>query len=77
MTQGRIESYHRAMKNVVKPEPHYYTWELGKAIEEWVHHYNDERYNESLDNVTPADVFEGRRNDVLDQRALANAIILT
>ena len=29
--------------------------------------------HESLDNVTPADVFEGRRNDILDQRALVKA----
>jgi hypothetical protein len=32
-----------------------------------------ERYHEPLDNVTPADVFEGRRNEILDQRALVKA----
>jgi hypothetical protein len=32
-----------------------------------------ERYHEPLDNVTPADVFEGRRNEILDQRALEKA----
>ena len=37
---------------------------------DWVQHYNYERYHESLDNVTPADVFEGRRNEILDQRAI-------
>jgi transposase InsO family protein len=73
MTQGKIERYHRSMKNVVKLEHYYFPWELEHAIEEWVHHYNHERYHESLDNVTPADVYEGRRNDVLDQRAKVKA----
>ena len=69
MTQGKIERYHRSMKNVVKLENYYYPWELEKAIAEWLDHYNHERYHESLDNVTPADVYEGRRNDILDKRA--------
>ena len=69
-TQGKIERYHRSMKNVVKLEHYYYPWELEKAIAEWVDYYNHERYHESLDNVTPADVYEGRRNDILDQRAI-------
>lgn len=70
MTQGKIERYHRSMKNVVKLEHYYFPWELEKAIADWVEHYNHERYHESLDNVTPADVYYGRRNDILDQRAI-------
>ena len=69
-TQGKIERYHRSMKNVIKLEHYYFPWELEKAIAGWVNHYNHERYHESLDNVTPADVYEGRRNDILDQRAI-------
>jgi putative transposase len=70
MTQGKIERYHRSMKNVVKLENYYFPWELEHAIAEWVAHYNHERYHESLDNVTPADVYNGRRNEILDRRSI-------
>ena len=58
------------MKNVVKLEHYYFPWELEKAIAEWEEHYNHERYHGSLDNVTPADVYYERRNDILNQRAI-------
>jgi len=70
MTQGKIESYHRSMKNVVKLEHYYFPWELEHAIGEWVEHYNHERNHESLNNVTSADVYFGRANEILDQRAM-------
>ena len=73
MTQGKIERYHRSMKNVVKLEHYYFPWELENAIAEWVAHYNHDRYHESLDNVTPADVYNGRRNDILDRRSMIKA----
>ncbi len=77
MTQGKIERYHRSMKNVVKLEHYYFPWELENAIADWVEHYNHERYHESLDNVTPADVYNGRRNDILDRRSMIKARTLT
>jgi len=76
-TQGKIERYHRSMKNVVKLEHYYYPWELEQAISKWVEHYNHDRYHESLDNVTPADVYEGKRNEILDQRAAVKYRTLT
>ena len=76
-TQGKIERYHRSMKNVVKLEHYYYPWELEKAIAEWVEHYNHERYHESLDNVTPVGVYECRRNDILDQRTVVKSRTMT
>ena len=70
MTQGKIERYHRSMKNVIKLGNFYYPWELEKAIADWVQHYNHERYHESLDNVTSAKVYHGRQEKFLDQRAI-------
>lgn len=48
------------MKNVVKLHNYYCPQELVKAIEQYVHFYNNKRYNESLDNLTPADIYYGR-----------------
>ena len=77
MTQGKIERDHRSMMNVVKLENDYFPWELEQAIGEFVEHDNHHRYRESLDNVTPADMFFGRHRDILscreriEQRTLA------
>jgi len=68
MTQGKIERYHRSMKNVVKLDNYYSPWELERAIARFVEHYNHRRYHESLQNVTPADVFAGRRAEILTRR---------
>lgn len=69
-TQGKIERYHRSMKSVVKLNTFYFPWELEQAIADFVAYYNHERYHESLDNVTPADVFFGRHQEVLTQREI-------
>jgi transposase InsO family protein len=67
-TQGKIERYHRTMKNVVKLENYYFPWELEAALRDFVAYYNNERYHESLDNVTPADAYFGRRYKILSER---------
>ena len=54
MTQGKIERYHRSMKNVVKLENYYSPWELERAIARFVEAYNHRRLHEALQNVTPA-----------------------
>lgn len=67
-TQGKIERYHRSMKNVVKLDHYYCPEELKGALKEFVHYYNYQRYHESLDNVTPADVYFGKREQILRRR---------
>lgn len=68
MTQGKIERWHRSMKNVIKLQNYYSPSELEQAITEWVEYYNNERYHESLKNVTPADVYFGRDKEILKKR---------
>jgi putative transposase len=48
----------------------YFPWELEQAIADFVAHYNSQRYYESLDNVTPADMFFRRHKEVLTQREI-------
>jgi transposase InsO family protein len=67
-TQGKIERYHRSIKNVVKLEHYHFPWQLETAIRDFVAYYNNERYHESLENVTPADVYHGRHREVLSER---------
>ena len=67
-TQGKIERYHRTMKNVVKLQHYYFPWELEAALRDFVAYYNNERYHESLDNVTPADAYFGRRYKIVSER---------
>lgn len=69
MTQGKIERYHRSLKNVICLENHYFPWQLEQAIAAFVAHYNNQRFHEALNNVTPADVYFGRAKDILSQRA--------
>ncbi|MCH8327044.1 MAG: transposase [Candidatus Marinimicrobia bacterium] len=42
-TQGKIERYHRTMKNVVKLDHYYLPRELKEAIGRFVTHYNNDQ----------------------------------
>lgn len=68
MTQGKIERFHRSMKNIVKLQNYYFPSGLEQAISEFMVFYNHERFHESLDNLTPADVYFGRKEEVLSRR---------
>jgi len=56
------------MKNQVLLENYYLPGELKTRISKFVDYYNDERYHESLNNLTPADVYYGRGQSILDRR---------
>ncbi len=67
-TQGKIERWHRSMKNQILLNHYYLPGELQEQLQHFVNYYNHERYHESLDNLTPADIFYGRGQTILDQR---------
>ena len=48
------------------PELAYYFCpsELEKTIDEWVKYYNERRFHESLDNLTPRDVYLGQGEEI-------------
>jgi transposase InsO family protein len=68
MTQGKIERYHRSMKNLILLDLYYSPEELSKRIGEWVGYYNNIRYHEAIDNVTPRDKYFGRDQEILERR---------
>lgn len=68
MTQGKIERFHRSMKNVILLQNYYSPSGLEKALVEFVEYYNNERYHESLENLTPADIYFGKFEEVLTRR---------
>ena len=67
-TQGKIERWHQTMKNSVLLEHYFLSGELERQIGTFVEYYNNERYHESIGNLTPADVYFGRAEQILKQR---------
>ena len=67
-TQGKIERWHRTLKNRILLENHYLPGDLQARIEAFVTHYNHQRCHESLSNLTPADVYFGRGQTILIER---------
>ncbi|HEX5866016.1 MAG TPA: integrase core domain-containing protein, partial [Casimicrobiaceae bacterium] len=68
MTQGKIERWHQTLKNCILLENYYLPGDLEEQIETFVADYNHRRYHESIDNLTPADVYFGRGQTILLQR---------
>jgi transposase InsO family protein len=68
MTQGKIERWHQTLKNRILLENYYLPGDLQAQIEAFVADYNHRRYHESIDNLTPADVYFGRGQTILLQR---------
>ena len=68
-TQGKIERWHQTLKNRILLENHYLPGALEEQVGAFVERYNYVRPYESLSNLTPADVYHGRGEAILAERA--------
>jgi transposase InsO family protein len=67
-TQGKIERWHQTLKNRILLENYFFQEDLEAQIAAFVEYYNHRRYHESLNNLTPADVYFGRGQTILLER---------
>jgi transposase InsO family protein len=67
-TNGKLERFHETLKArlnlLVFPSPE----ALRAAMAEFIEFYNHRRYHEGIGNVAPADVYYGRREEILKRR---------
>jgi transposase InsO family protein len=68
MTQGKIERWHLSLKSRILLDNYYLPGNLERAVADFVEHYNHRRYHESLDNLTPANVYFGTGPRILQRR---------
>jgi putative transposase len=68
LTQGKIERWHQTLKNRILLENYFLESDLEAAIAAFIDHYNNHRYHESIGNLTPADVYFGRGENILAER---------
>ena len=67
-TQGKIERWHQTLKNRILLDQYYLPGHLEQEIGLFINYYNTQRYHESLNNLTPADVYFGRGQSILEKR---------
>jgi transposase InsO family protein len=52
-TQGKIERWHKTLKNKILLENYFYPGDLEAQIQALIEHYNHKRFHDSLKNATP------------------------
>ena len=67
-TNGKVERYQQSLKREVNQLPYEFPSQLERAIADFVDYYNFRRYHKALGNVTPADVLNGRRAEIIKRR---------
>ena len=66
-TNGKLERYHWTIKLDVNQIPYDVPGNLEIAITEFVNYYNDRRCQKALGNVTPSDVLDGCKEEILER----------
>jgi len=56
------------MKNQILLNNYYLPGDLQEQLPHFITYHNHKRYHESLNNLTPADVYYGRGREIPDQR---------
>jgi putative transposase len=64
-TNGKIERFHETLKARLNLLVYTSPEQLRAAMVEFIEFYNHRRYHEGVGNVTPADVYYGRRAEIL------------
>jgi putative transposase len=67
-TNGKIERFHETLKARMNLLVYTSPDELRRTMQEFIDYYNYRRYHEAIGNVTPADVYYGRREQILRRR---------
>jgi putative transposase len=67
-TNGKVERFHETLKARVNLLVYTSPGLLRAAMVEFIEFYNQRRYHEGIGNVTPADVYQSRREQVLRRR---------
>ena len=67
-TQGKIERWHFSLKSRILLENYYLPGDLERAVSHFFNHYKHRRYHVGLGNCTPADVYFGRGQNILDMQ---------
>jgi len=67
-TNGKIERFHETLKARMNLLVYTSPEELCRTMQQFIEYYNFSRYHEAIGNVTPADVYYGRREQILRRR---------
>lgn len=68
-TNGKIERFHETLRARMNLLVYTSPDELRRTMQAFLDYYNHRRYHEAIGNVTPADVYYGRREEILRRRA--------
>jgi Integrase core domain. len=68
-TNGKLERFHETLKARLNLLMYTSPERLRAAMADFIRFYNHERYHEGIGHVTPADVYDGRREAILQRRA--------